>query len=126
MERRAYLTTIAVAGAGVLAGCSSSEGSDPNGGGGDGTQIELSDVEHKIDADTLHYLVGEATNVTDETLQFQVRIDWFDQEDTLLGESFTQVRAAIDAGQTRAWESTYYDADDHGPPDHYEIDVHIY
>lgn len=124
MERRTYLTTLAVAGAGVLAGCSSSEGSD---GQDDGdTRIELSDVEHNTDADTLHYLTGKAENVTDDALEFQVRIDWFDADDTLLGESFTQVRADIDAGQTRAWESTYYDADDHGPPDHYEIDVHIY
>lgn len=126
MQRRAILAQLAVVGAGVLAGCSENEGSDGDADDGGDTRIELSDVEHKVDAETLHYLVGNATNVTDLDLEFQVRIDWFDADDTLLGESFTQIRAAIDAGQTRAWDSTYYDAEDHGPPDHYELEIHIY
>ncbi|MCU4718388.1 FxLYD domain-containing protein [Halapricum hydrolyticum] len=128
VSRRQVIGVVGATAVVSLSGCSDDGdgASGPNGGASNQKRIELSNIEHKTEANVLHYLAGEATNLTDRDLKFQVRIDWFDSDDTLLGESFTQIRADIEAGQTRVWDSTYYNEREHGPPDHYEIEVHIY
>lgn len=123
MNRRDYLATIGAVTTLSFAGCSGDDGGD---GGPDSQPVVLSNIQHKIESDSLHYLTGEAENVSDTTQQFQVRIDWLDADDVLLGESFTQIRADIEPGQTRMWDSTYYNGDDHGTPDDWEVELHIY
>jgi len=125
MNRRTYLATASSA---VVVGVTGCFSDDPDGGNGDSDEqpVVLSNIEQKTDAETMYYLTGEAENVSDSTQEFQVRVDWFDADDNLLGETFSQVEAEIEAGQTRAWDTTYYDSEDSGEPEDYEVEVHIY
>jgi hypothetical protein len=141
MHRRRYIATVAAA---VTVGCVSEDGDNSNGnangagnGNGDTTEngedggeteerITVSDVEHRTETEALHYIAGTAHNQSDEDLQFQIRVDWFDENGTLLEETFSQIRADIAAGQSRKWDTTYYNSNDHGPPDDYEMEIHIY
>jgi len=112
MHRRRYIPTVAAA---VTVGCVSEDGGNSNGnangagnGNGDTTEngedggeteerITVSDVEHRTETEALHYIAGTAHNQSDEDLQFQIRVDWFDENGTLLEEIFSQIRADIAA-----------------------------
>lgn len=112
-----------------LSGCVTTAG--PTGGGEDsdggdgGAVVELRGVEHDVTAGSLHSLSGTAENTTDGAVEFQVRVDWLSGDGTILGESFSQVRAELPGGGSREWSTSKYDAGDSSVED-YEAHVKIY
>lgn len=109
MNRRGFVVLVS----GVLAGCVSD---------GDENPVEIVDHERREKAE-MYYVAGTVENTSEDAVTFHVLVTWYDPDDTILGESFSQLGADIGPGERRAFDTTLYDPSDHGEPDRYDIEV---
>lgn len=120
MNRRTFLATGAV----LLGGCLSG-GDEPDADTTESPAVVIVEHERRTKAG-MYYIAGVVENTTDDPQEFQVLVTWYDTDDTVLGESFSQTRADIEPGERRMFDTTLYDPSEHGEPDRYTLSVKRY